>query len=255
MAANYIEWKLVSLNEIRIESIQNEDIIELCRVWEIRPVESISHIHFINTTIYVCLTSILFFFWKRCLLYNLVYINGVQEQVVSLVNHKSQMLLFFRWVWEDLSIKNFYLIWFQVSLNFCLKLDIGRTLNITISIIFLTVDKIEIRSVIVAIPDCLITNLREEILAFSFEYVMLNTIREDNLIRIIRDLSHQFLSILLIKDTSQVFSFFQIILDFKNIYHFSTKPLLARNITFELLVHITILSSFAIIKLGVKQYV
>ena len=53
-------WELVSLNEIRIESIKNEDIIIFRCVTEIRPVKSISHIVFVLAGVDV---SYIFLHW------------------------------------------------------------------------------------------------------------------------------------------------------------------------------------------------
>ena len=64
MATNDVEWKLVSLDEVRVESIQDEDIVELGGIGEIRPVETICHVHLVCACVNMRFAFIGFVLWN-----------------------------------------------------------------------------------------------------------------------------------------------------------------------------------------------
>ena len=67
-----------------------------------------------------------------------------------------------------MGIKNSKLPWFETSYDGSVEFCGGRTLNITISIIFLTYNEVKFVFVVGTVSDCFLTKLRKEILALAF---------------------------------------------------------------------------------------
>ena len=99
-----------------------------------------------------------------------VEVDRVKEQIVSLVHeyHQFAFYLFFV-IHLNMRVEDSNLPRLKASPDRRIKDQTSRALNITISIVLLTIDKVKLLFVIQTMPDGLLADLRKEVLTLAFQ--------------------------------------------------------------------------------------
>ena len=192
----YYFWKLVSLYEAWIESIQDKDKIFLCGVREIRPVESIRMIVLFHYCINMCRLWISI---KGLSNINSVNIDILAQQYKS--PHKPFLALS---VSINNRVKNFKNAWFNTSRNRRIKVSVIRAQDINVSVIVFRSDQVKLIIVVDAVPQELVFDGSEILLASALQKVVLFTVREDGGHEVVRQLDHYVSHVLHVGDGSNI---------------------------------------------------